>query len=87
MFQKIQGICTRIGTRIFKIDQEMTEKIELKVGNPPKIKLKMGQFEPTLKIFLFLTARIFNFFLIPVTQTYQNESAPIFYYAKSKKYC
>ena len=65
----------------------MTEKIELKVGNPQKIKLKMGQFEPTLKIFLFLKARIINFFLIPVTQTYQNESAPIFYYAKSKKYC
>ena len=62
----------------FKIDQEMTEKIELKVGNPPKIKLKMGQFEPTLKIFLFLKARIINFFFIPVTQTYQNESAPIF---------
>ena len=39
VFQKIQEICTKIGTRIFKIDQEMTEKIELKVGNPPKKKL------------------------------------------------
>ena len=28
----------QIGTRIFKIDQEMTEKIELKVGNPQKDK-------------------------------------------------
>ena len=83
MFKKVQEICIKIGTRIFKIDQEMTEKIELKVGNPPKIKLKMGQFEPTLKIFLFLKARIINFFLIPVTQTYQNESVPIFYYAES----
>ena len=33
---KIQEICTKIGTRIFKIDQEMTEKIEHKVGNPQK---------------------------------------------------
>ena len=64
----------------------MTEKIELKVGNPQKIKLKMGQVEPPLKIFLFLNVRFINFFLNPVAQTYQNESAPIFYYAKSKKY-
>ena len=47
----------------------------------------MGQFQPPLKIFLFLKVRFINFFLIPVAQTYQNESAPIFYYAKSKKYC
>ena len=33
VFQKIQEICTKIGTRIFKIDQEMTEKIEIRVGN------------------------------------------------------
>ena len=38
VFQKIQEICTKIGTRILKIDQEMTEKIELKVGNSPKNK-------------------------------------------------
>ena len=63
----------------------MTEKIEYKVGNPQKIKLKMGQVEPPLKIFLFLKMRFINFFLIPVAQTYQNESAPIFYYAKTKK--
>ena len=43
---KIQEICTKIGTRIFEIDPEMTEKIELKVGNPQKMKLKMGTFEP-----------------------------------------
>ena len=86
MIQKIQEICTKIGTRIFKIDQEIPEKIELKVGNPPKIKLKMGQYKPPLKIFLFLKVRFINFFLIPVAQTYQNESAAIFYYAKSKKY-
>ena len=48
----------------------MTEKIELRVGNPPKLKLKMGQFQPPLKIFLFLKVRFINFFLIPVAQTY-----------------
>ena len=63
----------------------MTEKIEYKVGNPQKIKLKMGQFEPPLKIFLFLKMKFINFFLIPLGQKYQNESAPIFCYAKSTK--
>ena len=47
----------------------------------------MGQSEPPLKIYPLLKVRFINFFLIPVAQTYQNESAPIFYYAKSKKYC
>ena len=42
VFQKIQEICTKIGTRIFKIDEEMTEKIELKVGKPPKNKAENG---------------------------------------------
>ena len=28
-----------------------------------------------------------NFFVAYMVQKYQNESAPIFYYAKSKKYC
>ena len=68
MFQKIQEICTKIGTRIFEIDPEMTEKIELKVGNPQKMKLKMGIFEPPLKIFLFLKVKFINFYLIPVAQ-------------------
>ena len=64
----------------------MTEKIELRVGNPPKkIKLKICQFQPPLKIFLFLKVRFINFFLIPVAQTYQNEIAPIFCYGISTK--
>ena len=87
MSQKIQEICTKIGTRIFKIDEEMTEKIELKVGNPTKIKAENGQISATPENLIFLKVRFINFFLIPVAQTYQNESAPIFYYAKSKKYC
>ena len=52
----------KIGTRIFKIDQEMTEKIELKVATPQKVRLKMGEFEPPLKIFLFLKDEIYPLF-------------------------
>ena len=63
----------------------MTEKIELKVGTPQKVKLKMGQFEPPQKFFLFLKMKFIHFFLIPIGQKYQNESAPIFCYAKSTK--
>ena len=33
-FQKIQEICNKMSTRIFKIDGEMPEIIEPKVGNP-----------------------------------------------------
>ena len=46
---------------------------------------KMGQSEPPLKIFLFLKMKFCYFFLIPMDQKYQNESAPIFCYAKSTK--
>ena len=46
---------------------------------------KMGQFEPPPKIFLFLKMKFINFFLIPMDQKYQNESVPIFCYAKSTK--
>ena len=37
---KIQDICYHLGTEIFKIEEEMTEKMELKVANPPS---KNGQ--------------------------------------------
>ena len=33
-FQKIQEICSKMGTKIFKIDGEMPKIIEHKVGNP-----------------------------------------------------
>ena len=62
MFHKIQEICTKIGTRIFKIDQEMTEKIELKVGTPQKVKLKMGQSEPPHENFPFFKGEIYQLF-------------------------
>ena len=34
VFWKIQEICSKMGTRIFKIDEEMSKKIDAKVGNP-----------------------------------------------------
>ena len=33
-FQKLQEICNKMSTRIFKIDGEMPEIIEPKVGTP-----------------------------------------------------
>ena len=35
VFWKIQDICYKMGTEIFKIEEEMTEKMKLKVANPP----------------------------------------------------
>ena len=34
VFWKIQDICYFIGTEIFKIEEEMTEKMKPKVANP-----------------------------------------------------
>ena len=35
LFQKIQEICFKMGTRILKIEAKMAEIIEPEVGNPP----------------------------------------------------
>ena len=35
VFWKIQDICYNMGTKIFKIEEEMTEKMKPKVGKPP----------------------------------------------------
>ena len=40
VFWKIQDICYNMGTEIFKIEEEMTEKMKPKVANPPS---KNGQ--------------------------------------------
>ena len=34
VYHKIQEICSKMGTKIFKIDGEMSKIIEHKVGNP-----------------------------------------------------
>ena len=54
VFLKIQEICSQIGTKILKIDWEMSEIIELKVGNP---KIQSAEIEPfwaTPNILIFL---------------------------------
>ena len=40
VFWKIQDICYNMGTEIFKVEEEMTEKMKPKVANPPQ---KMGR--------------------------------------------
>ena len=35
VFWKIQDICFVMGTEIFKIEEEMSEKMKLEVANPP----------------------------------------------------
>ena len=35
VFWKIQDICFQMGTEIFKIEEEMTEKMKPEVANPP----------------------------------------------------
>ena len=40
VFCKVQEICCIMGTEIFKIKEEMTEKMKPKVANPPS---KNGQ--------------------------------------------
>ena len=34
VYRKIQDICYHMGTEIFKIEEEMTEKMKPKVANP-----------------------------------------------------
>ena len=40
VFWKIQDICYIMGTEIFEIEEEMTEKMKPKVAKPPQ---KMGR--------------------------------------------
>ena len=35
VFWKIQDICYQMGTEIFKIEEELTEKMKTKAANPP----------------------------------------------------
>ena len=43
VFWKIQDICYKMGTEIFKMEEEMTEKTKPEVANPPS---KNGQNSP-----------------------------------------
>ena len=58
VFWKIQDICYNMGTEIFKIEEEMTEKMKLEVANPP---FKNGQnllptiCTPFMSLCIFMT--------------------------------
>ena len=58
VFWKIQDICYIISTEIFKIEEEMTEKMKPKVANPPS---KNGQNSllkictPFMSLCIFMT--------------------------------
>ena len=43
MLWKIQEICSKMGTKIFEIDEEMSEIIDAKVGNSQNSK-RLGCF-------------------------------------------
>ena len=58
VFWKIQDICYHMGTEIFKIEEEMTEKMKHKVANPPS---ENGQnslltiCSPLMSLYIFMT--------------------------------
>ena len=47
MLWKIQEICSKISTKIFEIDEEMSEITDAKVGNPA-LKIQQARNEPIL---------------------------------------
>ena len=87
VFWKIQEICNKMGTRICKIVEEMSEIIEHKVGNPKNFSqsTEIKPLSATPEILLFLRMRFSNIFFTYMVWNYQNEIAPIFYYGISKK--
>merc|ERR1711884_241580 len=75
-----------MGINVFEIDEEVSEIIDAKVGNPQNsTSKKICQFEPTLKSSLFFRVKFFNFFFIHMPKEYQSEKSPIFDSHKSPK--
>ena len=77
-FQKIQEICNKMSTKILKIDGEMPDEIELKVGNPQNSNSRnwANLSQPwNLTFFEDESFQLFFFNFIP--QKYQNEKSPI----------
>ena len=85
VFWKIQEICNKMGSRIFKIDGEMSEIMESKVDNPKNLVSRNWALLCLPWNFTFFRMRFINFFLACMVQKYQNERAPIFYYGNSPK--
>ena len=57
VFWKVQDICYIMGTEIFKIEEEMTEKMKPKVANPPSKNwqnLLLTLFTPLMILCIFM---------------------------------
>ena len=61
---KIQNIYYKMGTKIFKIEEEMTEKMKPKVANPPPKKWA--------KYWSFYSKKQECKFALPIIVTYNN---------------
>ena len=85
VFWKIQENCNKMGTRICKIVEKMSEVIEPKVGNPKKSVSRNWAILSHPWNLTFLKMRFSNIFLTYMVWNYQNEIAPIFYYGISTK--
>ena len=73
-----------MGTRIFKIDEEMSEIIDAKVDNPQNSSSKKwaNRSQPWNVVFFHdFQPKVF----IPMAKEYQSEKSPIFDSQKSKK--
>ena len=87
LFWKILEIYNKMGTRICKIIEEMSEVIEPKVGNPKKSVSRNWAILSHPWNLTFFEDEIFQHFsyLYYMVWNYQNEIAPIFYYGISTK--
>ena len=84
-FQKLQKICNKMSTRIFKIDGEMPEIIEPKVGKPQNsTNQNLANLSKPWNL-TFLEDEIFQVFFNQMTQKYQNEKSPILNSQKMSK--
>ena len=85
VFWKIREIGSKTSTRISKIDGEMSEIMEPKVGNPWNSVSRNWAILSHPWNLTFLEDEIFNFVLTYMVQKYQNEISPIVYYGKKLK--
>ena len=77
VYHKIQEICSKMGTKILKIDGEMPKIIEPKVGNPQiSIIRKWANFSEPWNLTILEDA-IFQFFFNNMPQEYQKENRPV----------
>ena len=85
VFWKIQEICNKMGTRICKMVEEMSEIIERKVGNPKNLVSRNWAILSHPWNLTFFMMIFFNFFHNHMVQKYQNEISPTIYYGISTK--